>query len=282
MINYISVKTKFLNDLKVKFLDHEILFIWNQWVVKEILQKTILDTILSQEFLINNVVARKINNLAKHLLNNQPIQYFFGYTYFKEYKINVNQNVLIPRPETEELVDLVLKYIDNNTYGSILDIGTGSGCIAIALKKSTNHKVFAIDYSNSILNTAFHNAKENNVDIKFSKLNILSSENINFSQKINYIVSNPPYVIDSEVPVDSIVRCEPANSIFVNNSNPIIFYESICVFSLMYLAPGGKIFFEINPKFTKELFAMIQKYGYNDIEIVKDFYNKNRFIVVSS
>ena len=96
MINYISVKTKFFNDLKVKFLDHEILFIWNQWVIKEILKKSILDTILSQNLLIDDFSDRKINNLVKHLLNNQPIQYFFGYTYFKGCKINVNQNVLIP------------------------------------------------------------------------------------------------------------------------------------------------------------------------------------------
>jgi len=277
-----SIKKSFTDDLQTLFSKREILFIWNQWVVKEILKISLTDYFISNQLLINDRKKYQINLFVKHLLKQKPIQYFFGYTYFKGLKINVNSNILIPRPETEELVDIVLKNTNFNKVNSVLDIGTGSGCIAIALKKKIQSHVLALDFDQRILDIAIKNAKQNNVSIDFVLLDILNFEKFNYFPKIDLIVSNPPYVLDSEVPKDSTVRSEPNTAIFIDDNNPLIFYRSICEFGKKYLNSGGKIFFEINPCFANELIILIKKIGYSDMEIIKDFYNKKRFIIVSS
>ena len=282
MISISSVKKQFQKKLINIFPISEILAIWRRWVVKEILKKTFLDSILDEDKTISNKENKKINLLIEHLLSNQPVQYFFGYSYFKNLKFNINDSVLIPRPETEELVDLVIKESSKKLPDCIIDIGTGSGCIAIVLKKKIKSKMIALDISESALSQASKNAHNHDVDIEFNKIDILSLDDYQLLPKIDYIVSNPPYVTRSEISRNSIIHSEPHNAIFVPDKHPLIFYESILRLANRNLNIGGKIFFEINPKFVSELVNMIKNYRFFNIEIHKDFFGKKRFIIVSS
>lgn len=275
-----SIKYEFTTSLESVFSVHEINLIWNQWIVKEILNLSLINYFLHKDFNINQEKYNKIILLSSHLLNNKPIQYFFGYVYFKNIKIQVDSNVLIPRPETEELVDLVVSNLDNDKLYDIIDIGTGSGCIALALKKAVKSNILGIDVCNEALKKAKSNSVNNNLHIDFQLLDILNSESYKKLPKFDIIVSNPPYVLPSEVSETSNIHFEPRNAIFVPNKNPLLFYESISIFSKTKLKKNGKIFFEINPNLSSNLFSMLLQFGFKNIKICKDFYGKKRFIVV--
>ena len=282
MLTSNSMKIHFKESLQPHFSIDEIISLWKQWVVKEVLNISLIEYYSNHQIIINKNHIKTINLLIDHLLSRKPVQYFFGYSYFKGLKLDINSRVLIPRPETEELVDLVLNYAKKNNINSIIDIGTGSGCIAIALQKKINTNMVSIDYCNQILDVAFKNSKIHNVSIDFKLIDILNSNQIKSLSKIDVIVSNPPYVLKSEVPKDSLVLSEPSSSIFVKDNDPLIFYRYILKFSKSHLNLGGKIFFEINPILVSDLTNLIDSFGYSDIEIHKDFYNKKRFIIVSS
>ena len=282
-MSHISIiKQKFYSDLKILFTILEINTIWNQWVVKEILKITLIEYFSKGNFKLEKRYASKINALVLHLLQGQPVQYFFGYTYFRDLKIHVNHHVLIPRPETEELIDLILSYEDDINVKRIVDIGIGSGCISVALKKEINAIVFGLDYCREALSVAINNAKNHNIDIECMLINILNEKEYCDVPTVDIIVSNPPYVLDSEVSQDSNILHEPYGAIFVDKKDPLIFYKSICEFANQKLNVGGKIFFEINPNFAIELQNLIYSFGYSNVEIHNDFYDKKRFIVVSS
>jgi len=282
-MSYISIiKQKFYSDLKILFSILEINTIWNQWVVKEILKISLIEYFSKGNFKLEKRYASKINALVLHLLKGQPVQYFFGYTYFRDLKIHVNQHVLIPRPETEELIDLILSYEDDINVKRIVDIGIGSGCISVALKKEINAIVLGLDYCREALSVAIKNAKNHNIDIECMLINILNEKEYCDVPKVDIIVSNPPYVLDSEVSQDSNILYEPYGAIFVDKKDPLIFYKSICEFANQKLNVGGKIFFEINPNSAIELQNLIYSFGYSNVEIHNDFYDKKRFIVVSS
>ena len=282
MVNVSFIKNNFEQYLKNKFSINEISSMWFNWVVKDIFKMSHIEYFLKGDFSINKIDQNQINSLISHLLSGKPIQYFFGYTYFKDLKIKVDSSVLIPRPETEQLIDLVDEYVSQNIKYNILDIGTGSGCIAIALKKNIKSHLTAIDICNNAIKTAKKNALLNNVLIDFKLIDINNIKHHKILPKIDFIVSNPPYVLHSEVASDSIIHAEPDLAIFVPDSSPLIFYHSICQFAKTNLIPGGKIFFEINPKLISDLVKIINEYGYCNIKIHKDFYKKTRFIVVSS
>ena len=277
------VNLEFKQSLNKVFSDRECDLIWNQWVIKELLNISLVDYLLDGDFLITKSQLKRIYLLIKHLSNNQPIQYFFGYVYFKKLKIGVNNNVLIPRPETEELVDIVLKSIAQNKIkpNNILDIGTGSGCISIALKKNTEIDVSAIDVCEKALTKAKENAKKLNTEIDFHLFDVLSNQE-NHISNFDIIVSNPPYVLPSEVSEDSNIHAEPSSAIFVTKDKPLIFYDAIFLFAIKKLNPGGRIFLEINPLYISELLLLLNKYNYSEIKIHNDFSGKKRFIVVTS
>ncbi|MBE38043.1 MAG: hypothetical protein CMP50_05325 [Flavobacteriales bacterium] len=278
-----DVKKNFEEKLNNNFSTSEINSIWKTWVIKEVFQKSLINYYLDGNFSISMLHHNKINSLITHLLSNKPIQYFFGYTYFKDLKIKVNKSVLIPRPETEQLVDIVLNKLNKSSLKNIiLDIGTGSGCISIALKKHIANPIIAIDVSSESMSQAMLNGQIHNVKIDFKVLDMLIVKNHQLLPKVDYIVSNPPYVTPLEVSKYSVVHEEPHHAIFVPDNNPLIFYDFILKFASTNLNIAGKIFFEINPKFISKLINMIKQYGYNNIEIHEDFFEKKRFIVVSS
>ncbi len=219
-----------------------------------------------------------INALDK-LKTHEPIQYVLGKTTFMDLEFKLNGSVLIPRPETEELVRLMLKEDLNGK--EILDIGTGSGCIAISLaKKLRNAKVTAIDISCDALEVARENAKLNNVDIEFINSDIFEYKS---KKKYDIIVSNPPYVIKSEklLMKQNVLKHEPHIALFVDDSEPLKYYESIINLSSENLNPKGLIFFEINENYKHQLNKLAQNYEYNIIEFKLDIHNKNRFLILS-
>ena len=222
---------------------------------------------------------------VKDLLKNKPIQYIIGETEFCDLKFKVNENVLIPRPETSELVYKIVERqkTKDKRQLSILDIGTGSGCIAISLAKNIHDsKVYALDISEKALDVAKENAFNNNVDVTFINDDILSLKN-KIETKFDIIVSNPPYVRELEKTEmrDNVLNWEPHNALFVSDNDPLIFYRNILEFAKNNLKQNGEIWFEINEYLGKEMTDLCKEYGFSDVEIFKDFRGKERIVKVN-
>ena len=238
---------------------------------------------------------------VKDLLKNKPVQYIIGETEFCGMRFFVDENVLIPRPETEELVNqLVVSSCQlavtthssfrpkrsgvekSPTNISILDIGTGSGCIAISLAKLLkNSVVTAVDVSEKALDVAKKNAKANNVSVRFVLDDILNPKNPELTDnQYDIIVSNPPYVCESEKSEmrANVLDYEPSSALFVSDNDPLIFYRKILEFAQKTLKPCGEIWFEINEKFGKEMRNLCLEMGFNKAEIIKDFRERDRIL----
>ena len=221
---------------------------------------------------------------VKDLLKNKPLQYIIGETEFCDLKFKVNENVLIPRPETSELVHLIAnsKRPAAQSPKSILDIGTGSGCIAISLAKQLpQSQVYALDISEKALCIAKENAIINNVDITFIHDDILSLKN-KVETKFDIIVSNPPYVRDLEKTEmhDNVLNWEPHNALFVSDDDPLIFYRNILEFAKNNLRENGEVWFEINEYLGKEMIDLCYEMGFSNVNIYKDFREKERFLLI--
>ena len=213
------------------------------------------------------------------LKTHEPIQYVLGKTTFMDLEFKVNNSVLIPRPETEELVRLMLK--EDLDGKEILDIGTGSGCIAVSLAKNlSNAKVSALDISKDALEVAKENAILHNVSVEFINADIFEYKS---DKKYDIIVSNPPYVTKSEKGLmkQNVISYEPELALFVDDVSPLKYYESILNFSLNNLHSQGQIFFETNENYKHELNKLAQNYEYDIIEFKLDSHKKNRFLILS-
>ncbi len=220
----------------------------------------------------------------EQLKQEQPIQYILGKTEFYGLTFKVDANVLIPRPETEALVTWIIDCVGLDKDITILDIGTGSGCIAIALAKNLpNVKVFALDVSVNALKIAKQNAEFNNVTIECIEADILSShyaERVKALQKFDVIVSNPPYVraLEKALMKTNVLDNEPHLALFVEDDNPLIFYKAICEFAAINLNPNGKLFFEINEYLGKEMIGLVSQYDFKNIELQQDIFKKDRML----
>jgi len=230
-------------------------------------------TIINSNKKLSDFQIKKINNILNRLKNNEPIQYILNESKFYDLDFKLNSNVLIPRPETEELVKIAL----NHTFNDVLDVGTGSGCIAITLAKKTNANITGIDICKNAILTAKENSRINNVKVNFLKKNIF---NYNPIKKFDLIISNPPYVLESEKILikKNVIDHEPHTALFVNDNDPLIFYKKIISFGKKRLKNNGMILFEINEKKDQDIFNLLQKEGYFGIKIFKDIFNKNRFV----
>lgn len=232
----------------------------------------------------------RIYEIVDRLKMMEPLQYIFGETEFYSYRLAVNPSVMIPRPETEELVDMIIKsdYINARSKRlsfSILDVGTGSGCIIIAL---ANHfrECFAeaVDISIPALELASRNSFQYDESILFKNIDILDTENFikNSIYKFDLIVSNPPYIKKNEKAAMSanVLDYEPHQALFVPSTKPIIYYEAIADFALKKLKSGGMIFFEINPLCCKLIVNMLHKKGFTNTSVIRDLSGKERFITI--
>ena len=229
----------------------------------------------------------KIHFACKELLNQLPVQYITGIAWFYGEAYKVNRAVLIPRPETEELCDWIIKNsltsFTNKSSIRILDIGTGSGCIAITLKQNiSNAFVTALDISDKALEVAKMNAVTKNVDIDFVKADILKPEQCPLGS-FDIIVSNPPYVRESEKELmkQNVIDHEPHTALFVSDEQPLVFYDAIAKLALQLLTVQGKLYFEINENLQDDLSFLLQKLGFTAIEIRKDMNNKPRMLSCS-
>ena len=217
---------------------------------------------------------------AFHSLKNHiPIQYIIGEAEFYGLTFNVNNNVLIPRPETEELVNWILKDCKNIQDIKILDIGTGSGCIAISLAKNLpNAEVFAIDISSEAIKTAELNAQLNKVTVHFMEADILSLNEL--PQKFDIIVSNPPYVREQEKEQmqQNVLDNEPHIALFVKDENPLLFYNKISDLAKSHLTLNGSLYFEINQYLGLKTVDLLKSKGFKNIELRKDLYEVDRIV----
>ncbi len=222
---------------------------------------------------------------ADRLRNHEPIQYILGETEFFGMPITVNKQVLIPRPETEELVSWIIEDVDKNE-ATILDIGTGSGCIAISLAKKLNNAVVsAIDISTRAIEVAKKNTLINNVNIEFSRVDVLNFEadsdlQHKWESKFDIIVSNPPYVRMQEKKLMklNVVDHEPDIALFVEDDDPLLFYRKISQLSKQYLRHHGTLYLEINEYLGLEMEKMLNKAGFKHVVLKKDMFGKNRMI----
>jgi release factor glutamine methyltransferase len=206
----------------------------------------------------------------------EPIQYILGDCYFHGNRFFVSPDVLIPRPETEELVDWILK---EDAFHSLLDIGTGSGCIAISLKKErSSAEIYAMDISEKALSIAQKNALLNDAPIHFIHDSILSPRTSN--QTYDIIVSNPPYILQKEKAAmhKNVLEHEPHLALFVDDEEPLLFYKKIAEYGIHHLTEQGLLFFEINALLGKETKEMLEEYGYHDVVIKTDINGKERMI----
>ena len=222
------------------------------------------------------------NSILEQLKQEIPVQYLLGKTNFYGLDFEVNANVLIPRPETEELVDWIIKSIrilQNSKSLKILDIGTGSGCIAISLAKNIpNAEVFAIDVSEKALATAKKNAVINKVEVAFINKNIL--ETADLEQQFDIIVSNPPYVrnLEKQEIKKNVLDNEPHLALFVEDNDALIFYRKIAELAQKNLSENGQLFFEINQYLGKEMIDLLEKMNFKNIELRKDIYGNDRMM----
>ncbi len=228
---------------------------------------------------VTRLEADAIMNICRELKAGKPVQYILGETVFYDCKIRLNSATLIPRPETEELVDLVIKENVGFT-GYILDFGTGSGCIAIALSANLPGSfVTGTDISAEALSLAEENALQNNVRVKFLWDDILGNNSSHLGNA-DIIVSNPPYVRDSEKEFMSknVLDFEPHLALFVDDSDSLIYYRAIISKAEKILLPGGKIYFEINEAMGSSMVSLLASSGYYAVVLLKDINGKDRFI----
>lgn len=237
------------------------------------------DILISPNRTIDNLHKIKILNAIEELTTEKPIQYILGETEFFSNRFFVDENVLIPRQETEELVAWIISETNANQKINILDIGCGSGCISISLAKVlSNTKVTAIDISKKAIELAKRNAVENNVQIHFIEQNILETNSL--TEKYDIIVSNPPYVreIEKNEIKNNVLCYEPHLALFVPDDTPLLFYKKITQLAKFSLNENGKLFFEINQYLGNETKKMIENNGFTNVVLRNDLIGNPRMI----
>ena len=246
---------------------------WAYLSIEHLLSYNRSDCIIYADKEITSEISDRIKQIIADLKTKKPLQYILGTTEFYGLKFKVNKHTLIPRPETEELVEWILK----EEFSSALDIGTGSGCIAITLAKNTNAKITAIDVSEDALQVAKENARINEVEINFLQQDILQTTSL---PKVDVIVSNPPYVLESEKEnmKANVLEYEPNLSLFVADNDPLIFYKKIGVLAEKSLNCEGKLYFEINEQYWAKISETLRDIGFVDIALKKDINDKDRLV----
>ena len=245
----------------------------------EMLGQTTIDYYLGKDIILSSKEMQKLNGILARLLNFEPIQYIQGTARFLERSYHVAPGVLIPRPETEELVEVMLREIPSDAR--ILDIGTGSGCIAISLSKAfPNAKVTAWDVSEDALCIARRNNDDLQASVCFVKQDVLAWRG-DGGQCYDVIVSNPPYITESEKQEmeRNVLDWEPFSALFVPNNDPLLFYRRIGELGRMMLVDGGRLYFEINRAYGEATAMMLCGQGYTGIRILKDIPGNDRFVI---
>jgi release factor glutamine methyltransferase len=285
-----TFKSKLLQELSAIYDEQEIESFF-YLLLESYHGKKRIDLALNPEMEMDASQLVKWEGALSELKNQKPIQYIIGETEFYGLPFLVNENTLIPRPETEELVELIVVESRKSEVESlkILDIGTGSGCIAISLAKNLpNAEVFAVDVSEKALAVAKKNAEINKVKVNFVNADILKindlaelpTSNIQYPTHFDIIVSNPPYVRNLEKAEikPNVLEFEPHLALFVEDTDALLFYRKIAHLATKNLAQNGKLFFEINQYLGKETAELLEDLGFKSIELKKDIYGNDRMI----
>lgn len=250
-----------------------------RYILVEILRIAPLDIYTGKDIHLSPNQERRLADIISRLQKFEPVQYIAGYARFYGLEFEVGENVLIPRPETEELVGWILSERPD-AGADILDIGTGSGCISVTLKHHLPRaRVSAWDISEKALETARRNARRLNADIGFGQVDILAYVPDGRS-RFDLIVSNPPYVtmVEKREMERNVLDWEPSGALFVADEDPLLFYRAIAEKGLFLLNPGGKLYFEINRAFGKEIASLLEESGYSQVEVRKDLSGIDRMI----
>jgi len=240
------------------------------------------DQALQIDYRISESEMVWFHQAVKQLLQEKPLQYILGHTTFYGLPLEVNEAVLIPRPETEELIELILKE-NKQKAPRIIDLGTGSGCIALALKKNLPQaKVKGIDISQEALQVAQNNAKALSLEVDFSLCNLLDAKSC-IRGEYDIMVSNPPYVTESDRKSmqKNVLDYEPGLALFVTNVDPLQFYRPIAHLALKHLRQHGKLYVEINEKYGTNCAELFHQKGLKDVQIHQDIHGKQRFVSAS-
>lgn len=238
-----------------------------------------VDMAMNTDAVLTPAEIEKWNNVLAQLQEHKPIQYIFGKAHFYGLEFFVNENTLIPRPETEELVEWIIKENEFKGKINILDIGTGSGCIAISLAKNLpDASVYAIDVSEGALAVAKKNTEYNKANVTFWRRNILETESL--PERFDIIVSNPPYVrnLEKEEINKNVLEFEPHLALFVEDNDALLFYRKIALLAKGNLSQNGRLYFEINQYLGNETIEMLEQFGYKNVTLKKDIYNNDRMI----
>lgn len=239
-----------------------------------------IDLLMNPEKGLKAEEKSKLTEGLKRLQKEEPLQYIVGETEFYGMSFQVNPSVLIPRPETEELVSWVLDEVKVVKNLNILDIGTGSGCIPISIAKHTAHQVFGFDISEKALHTARQNAALNQVEVNFRKADILNPPKI--EEQFDVVVSNPPYIPQAEKSKmqKNVVGYEPEIALFVEDDDALLFYREIIKFTQEHGKPTAKLYFEINEYLQQEMESLLQEFGLENYTFKKDHFGKYRMLSI--
>ena len=272
---------KFVRDINLFFLE-KLTPIYGEkeansmayWSIESVLGLSKSDCIMQQDTAVSETQKLKLLKIVSRLVEEEPLQYILGTAEFMGLEFKVNKSTLIPRPETEELVHWVLQ----EEFTSVLDIGTGSGCIAISLAKQSKASLSALDSSKEALEVAKGNAKNNEVVIDFIHADVLQKSVL--QQTFDVIVSNPPYVLESDKKLmhSNVLKHEPHTALFVPDKEALVFYNFITDFAQNHLNENGKLFFEINENKGEEVLQLLQEKGFSNLELRKDMQGKDRMV----
>ena len=276
-----NLKKLYFENLNLKYSLREIENIFLELILfKKQWEK--VEYLIHKNQLLNDEEITFMQLALQKLKKNIPVQHIIGHVIFNELTIKVNTHVLIPRVETEELVHLIYNTNLNNSPSTILDIGTGSGCIILALKKKySKAKCIGLDISKEAVNMAIANAKINSLLIDFINADI---HNYSVNEKsLDIIVSNPPYIpLSNQINMhENVLKNDPHLALFVEDSNPLKFYKIIAEFGNHSLKEKGQIYFEIHEDFANDVVNLLVEKGYKNCDLYKDFQGKNRFVVAS-
>ena len=251
---------------------------FNNWILEYLFDYSSMDALMQAEKDLSDKNIKDLNRIITFLKQEKPIQQIVGYAWFYGHKFSVNEHVLIPRPETEELVDWILK--DKPEGKSILDIGTGSGCIPITIALNSTAQVSTLDISDLAIVQAKENAKNLNASINFIQADILAKQSINKLDTYDVIVSNPPYVLESdkELMANNVLDNEPHLALFVPNDDALKFYSAIADLASKKLNKNGLLYFEIHENKAQETLDMLSRKGFENLELRKDLQGKDRMV----
>lgn len=249
-------------------------------IIDDILGYSEVELLIKGNEVLSDFVIGKVDSVVERVERGEPLQYVLGWARFEGNRYMVTPDTLIPRPETQELVDIIISRHGEEKDLRVMDVGTGSGCIAISLARGLKFaQVSAIDISQSALEVARENAKMLKTRVNFECRDALSLTPKR-GEKYDIIVSNPPYIAEYERKdmEHSVLDYEPSTALFVPNDDPLRFYRAIASFAVEALSQGGHIYYEINPLFATEMLEMMRGMGYNDIEIINDMQGRKRML----